>query len=303
MKKLVQSNIIFDELTHTYTTPEGVILSGVTSLMKKHHLSPDYTGIPIPVLQNAATRGKLIHKQIEDFDNGLNVFLTPEVAAWKLALTENKCKVAASEYLISDNELVASKIDKVFDDYSLADLKTTSTLHLDSLSWQLSIYAYLFEVMNRVKVPALYGVHIRDGKCKFVQIARKPDTEVKKLLDCEKQGIIYTAPVVEQNLPDIITEKDESLLIENEQNIEKLELAIKNAKEFEKELFAKIYDKMSDKGIKQIKTKAFTLSLIAEHTRETIDSKMLKECFPLAAEKCKKETKVSGSLRFSFNKQ
>ena len=52
----------------------------------------------------------------------------------------------ANEYTVSDEEYFASNIDCVWEkegEISLADIKTTYRIDKESLSWQLSIYAYL----------------------------------------------------------------------------------------------------------------------------------------------------------------
>ncbi len=69
---------------------------------------------------------------------------------------------------------------------SLGDIKTTASLDREYLSWQLSIYAYLFELQNPlIKVDKLFGIWLRGNKSELVEIERKPDAEVKRLLECE----------------------------------------------------------------------------------------------------------------------
>ena len=66
MKELtINSHVYFDDITHSYLTNDGEFLIGVTSLMRKHGLSPDYSSIPEDVLQKAAERGSKVHKDIE----------------------------------------------------------------------------------------------------------------------------------------------------------------------------------------------------------------------------------------------
>ena len=56
------TRIFFDETSHTYLLDDDKILIGVTSLMKKFGLSPDYSGIPEATLKKAAEEGTAIHK-------------------------------------------------------------------------------------------------------------------------------------------------------------------------------------------------------------------------------------------------
>ena len=57
---------------------------------------------------------------------------------------------------------------------------------------QQAIYAYLFELQNPLlKVDKLFGIWVRGDKHELVVIPRKPDKEVKKLMECEKKGEQY----------------------------------------------------------------------------------------------------------------
>ena len=163
MRLKQNKKVFFSDIVHCYLNDKGEELIGVTSLMKKHGLGADYSGIPQDVLERAAERGSRAHRLLEDYDNGKAVEDCPILQSYKSL----ELQVAASEYLISDNRTVASSIDKVLEDGSLVDVKTTSELHIGALEWQLSIYAYLFERQNKgLKVPHLYALHIRDARCR-----------------------------------------------------------------------------------------------------------------------------------------
>ena len=144
MRLRKNKEVAFNEWLHVYTASDGHTLIGVTELMKRHGLSPDYGGISKDVLEKAAARGTAIHQLLQDYDDGKAVIEDENLKAYKaLGL-----KVHCSEYLVSDNDIVATFIDKVLDDCSLADVKSTSTVHRRPLEWQLSIGAYLFELQN-----------------------------------------------------------------------------------------------------------------------------------------------------------
>lgn len=75
---------------------------------------------------------------------------------------------------------------------SLADIKTTYRIDKESLSWQLSIYAYLFERQNPgLKVRNLYGVWLRGDKSELIPVERRSDEEVMRLMECEVKGEKY----------------------------------------------------------------------------------------------------------------
>lgn len=153
---LVESPVVFDSEHHTYHL-NGNQLSGVTPIIA--WLFPDtYKGIPQHVLDEAAKNGSMYHSLCELYDS-LGVADEPMVKEYKKLMEDAGLKVVCSEYLVSDERFIASAIDKVMDDCSLGDLKFTSKLHIANVTLQLSIYAYLFEMMNKGKeVPHLYAI-------------------------------------------------------------------------------------------------------------------------------------------------
>lgn len=120
---------------------------------------------------------------------------------------------------MSDNEYFASNIDCVWEkdgEVVLADIKTTSHLDEEYVAWQLTIYAYLFELQNpHLKVSKLYAVWLRDEIAKLVEVERKPTEEIIKLMDCEKNGEIYLVPVKDEK--QLITRSAVDILIEAKQ--------------------------------------------------------------------------------------
>ena len=105
------TRVSFESITHSYLLDNEIYLMGVTSLMRKHGLSPNYDNIPPEVLQRAAERGSKVHQDIEDYCNGKEVVMTPSLKAY----ISCGVKAIANEYLVSDNEIVASSIDIVAD--------------------------------------------------------------------------------------------------------------------------------------------------------------------------------------------
>lgn len=170
-------------------------LQGITGMISRQLFPDKYKDVPDFVLKRAAEKGSLIHAQCQFVDA---TGLPPESIEAENYLKERTkagYKAFANEYTVSDNEYFASNIDCVWEKAGricLGDIKTT--LHLDEeyLSWQLSIYAYLFELQNPLlKVDKLFGIWVRGDKHELVEIPRKPDKEVKKLMECEKKGEQY----------------------------------------------------------------------------------------------------------------
>lgn len=184
---LKDSPIRFDAIEHTYTAPDGRQLSGITGLLKERLGLGAYVGVDKEVLQRAAERGSEVHRLCEEWDT---IGYYPEGNADAEAYISLQAKEGllhvCSEYLVSDGHTYASPIDKVFKRgqvYDLADIKTTYRLDREYVSWQLSVYAYFFEMQNpHLNIGNLYAIHLRNGKAKMVAVERKPKDQVIKLL-------------------------------------------------------------------------------------------------------------------------
>lgn len=189
---LKKSSVIFDELAHTYDYM-GQQLSGVTSILHRTLFADKYTGISKEVLAKAAEYGHNIHEQIELVDSLGVESDHPSVIDYCNMKKENNLTTLVNEYLVSDEIAYASSIDIVFDDFTLADIKTTSKLDMEYLSWQLSIYAYLFEMQNpTLRVPRLLAIWLpkpKYGRSMLVEVPRKSLDAIKVLLAWDKSII------------------------------------------------------------------------------------------------------------------
>lgn len=187
--ELVKSKVVFDEISHTYDFL-GMKLSGITSLLHRTLFADKYTGIDPSILAKAAEYGHNIHEQIEIVDSLGVESDNPSVMDYCRIKRENNLTTLRNEYLVSDELQYASSIDIVFDDFSLADIKTTSKLDMEYLSWQLSIYAYLFELQNPgLKVPRLYAIWLpkpKYGRSTIVEVPRKSKDAIKVLMAWDK---------------------------------------------------------------------------------------------------------------------
>ena len=292
------TRVSFEDITHSYLLDNEVYLMGVTSLMKKHGLSPNYDNIPIEVLQRAAERGSKVHQDIEDYCNGKEVVMTPSLKAY----IGCGVKAIANEYLISDNEIVASSIDIVADagngKVNLIDIKTTSVLHLEPLSWQLSIYAFLFKFQNPdIEVAGLYGLHIKSGKAQLVQVPRKDDSEIIDLLFCEKEDLPFFPKAKE--LP--TTTKDMLTTLEDvTAQITLIKTSLKEAEDIKKAIEQKIIAEMEEKALKTLENGPMKVTYIAPYTREGVDAKKLQEAMPEVYDRYKKITNIGASIKVTI---
>ena len=297
MRLRKNKEVAFNEWLHVYTASDGHTLIGVTELMKRHGLSPDYGGISKDVLEKAAARGTAIHQLLQDYDDGKAVIEDENLKAYKaLGL-----KVHCSEYLVSDNEIVATFIDKVLDDCSLADVKTTSSVHRRPLEWQLSIGAYLFELQNPgKKVPHLYCIHVRDGKAKLIEVSRIPNEAVERLLECERCGVVYSDNPVTADAA-LALEEQAVVLAEQLDQIARLKLAIKETEQASAELQQRLYDYMTENNLDEMACELGTFVRKAPYTKKALDSTRLKKEKPELYEQYLKESEVKGSITFKTN--
>lgn len=297
MRLRKNKEVAFNEWLHVYTASDGHTLIGVTELMKRHGLSPDYGGISKDVLDKAAARGTAIHQLLQDYDDGKTVIEDENLKAYKaLGL-----KVHCSEYLVSDNETVATFIDKVLDDCSLADVKSTSTVHRRPLEWQLSIGAYLFELQNPgKKVPHLYCIHVRDGKAKQIEVSRIPNDAVERLLECERCGVVYSDNPVAADAA-LALEEQAVVLAEQLDQIARLKLAIKETEQASAELQQRLYDYMTENNLDEMACELGTFVRKAPYTKKALDSARLKKEKPELYEQYLKESEIKGSITFKTN--
>lgn len=293
------TQVVFEETSHTYLNQDWKELMGVTTLMKKHGLSANYAGIDPQVLAKAAARGSKIHKEIEDLCNGMEITApSAECEAFKtLGL-----KTIANEYLVSDNEMVATMIDVVLENFDLCDIKTTSTFHHEAVSWQLSICAYLFELQNpELKAGDLYGIHVRGDKAKLIKVEKKSHDMIARLFDCERSEIKFNSDQTSEiTLTESTTEIAE--LFNIEQFIANIELRAEQAKAERERLKAEIYIQMENGGQKKIETDTMTITRILPSVKTTVDSKALKEKYPEVYQSVVKNSQVKGSIRITLKK-
>lgn len=276
MKGLVQSAVVFNEEQHTYTLGDKK-LSGITSIIKKYLFPDMYAAVSQAVLNRAAERGTRIHNLVQLWTMGI---LTQEDIAelqpFLDAISDAGLVQQESEYLVSDNESVASSIDLICFDKDaniiLCDIKTTSVLHIEYLQWQLSIYAYLFERQNPgLKVHSLKAIHIRDGKCAIVDITRLQDNQVEDLLTAYRNGAeSFVNPLHETNgeLEDLLTQY---ALVK--QQLEEVDMTKKPLDEYKKELEEKIAGVLKEKGLQKIETDGAKVTIGKDSERPSFDYK------------------------------
>lgn len=294
MIKLIDSQVAFSQEYHTYSL-NGITLNGITGLIKSQLFPNLYKDIPQYILDKAAERGTMVHESIELFDAGFEPKdTTPELESYKRIKRENGLTTLANEYIVTDKEHFASAIDLVLckgEDIILTDIKTTYTLDKEYVRWQLSIYAYLFELQNpELKVSKLYALWLRDDKSEFAEIKRVESDTIKDLLQCEVEGRKFNTPAGRaDNMPSEIKQAEKAVYTLAQQ--------IKELEAQKKALSQGLLKLMQKHGVKTYKGDYITLSRKAASTREDIDKAMLKKEYPEAYAACMKITNISESLQ------
>jgi hypothetical protein len=196
----------FNEQNHTYEHQGDEYIS-VTQLIKKYGLSADYANIPPDVLAKAAIRGKEIHKGLELYVNGDRSMLGKlnEVDLFDAYVGQKQIDLstAKSELIIYDTQFkVAGTIDFTYNEDGtevITDFKATSTLYIDSVAWQLSLYNYikckgdlLKYYFNKLRVLWFNG-----GRLSVKEIYHVDFDAVVSLLEAHKNGtdFEYVKPV------------------------------------------------------------------------------------------------------------
>lgn len=290
--KLNDSGILFDAESHTYCTKDGVVLQGITGRLKARAFPDEYKDVPEAVLQRAATRGTRIHHILELYDKvEIETDESSELQNYIKAQTEYPflANHLQSEYLITDGKQYASAIDKVYvdgDGVILGDVKTTYHLNEEYVSWQLSIYAYFFNLINPdVEVKKLYALWFREDNYKIVEVERKSIEDVKKLLYTEEALPVSTAD--EAMMPDI--NRAEAAIIE-----------YKEAMDFCKMQYDRLKDGilaiMTQHNIKKYDGQKISITRKGEGERASFDSKAFKADHPDMYEQYMVKSKTPPSL-------
>lgn len=302
--------IFFEPSSHTYLMDGETLLMGVTELLSKHGLNAEYGGVDKAILDNAAKEGTRLHEMIEDYDNGQAVLETPLIQQYKQICAENGLKFAVNEYLVSDNELVASKIDGVYTlangHYVLIDYKFTQKIHWRPLAWQLGIYKVFFERQNPgAIVEATYVLH-GDKKKQSLNglfpVTPVSEAEVDALLDAERQGIIYIDENATKDISEVLEDGEVAKYIDAVSIIAEMKAKIKEAEEAIKEADKRILKYMEDNNLDELQAGDGVIKRKKGSTQERVDSDKLKSKFPHIWALVKKSVSVSGSISYKPNK-
>lgn len=293
--------VTFIEESHQYFIGKKE-LKGVTGTLIKKAFPDTYKNIPEFVLKKAAERGGLIHNTFEAFcsifDADIKQYPNPteELQAFHSMLVAFDLHYVASEYLVTDGENFASAIDGIFADDEgniyLVDYKTTSTLHYDNVSLQLSIYAKWFEEQNPdLKVKEIVCMWFKNGQSKFQPLPRVADWQIDDLINA------YLADDAEYQYKVEVPEQFSAL----EQEYRLVSARMDALKIKQDDLKEQMMKMMEANKQKSIKTNIGSYSYVESTTKRTLDMKLFKEKYPNAYEKLTKVSISKPSIRIKLN--
>ncbi len=287
--QLKKSGVRFYESEHRYFY-KGRELSGITGVLSRQLFPKKYDEVPQLVLERAAKKGTRIHSDCYTYD--MFDSAESEEAKWYADLKKQaKFEVLDSEYLVTDFEHFASAIDKVLiidNKVYLCDIKTTYTLDKDYISWQLSIYKYLFNIVNPdIEVSGLKAIWIREGAT-LHDIREIPEEEIIKLLECERNGEKYTYEVATRGEE----EKAHNLLLQTAEIVQE----IKRLKDLENEYNKQVEALFNSLDIEKWDNDYFTITRRKSYERKTFDTKKFASDYPDMVDKYMKTTIVKESI-------
>ena len=302
-------SVVFNPDDHTYYLPEkDKYLSGITGMLERQLFPDTYAGIPEAVIRQAAEYGTSVHESIEAFDMDWTNDGTQEVADYISLTTENGLTHETSEYLITDGENYASMIDKVYrvdeTTFDIGDIKTYGVMTADKREkarWQLSVYAYLFELQNKkAKVRRIFILHIRNKQKKdgnfdhisdFIELKRIPSEIVKELLLADSMGEQFNNPY---EIPEDI--------LQQEPLIRKLIQAKQDAETRLNSIKARILSLMEANDVKSWATETMRITRKLPTTRSSFSLADFKEAHSdIDIEPFMRTSTVAGSLTISVS--
>lgn len=180
MKWQINNDVLeYIDETHTYLV-NGVIVPSVTQIL--HKIFPTkYEGIDPEILQKAAKRGTYVHESIQVYEETGFDSETQELHDWKFLKKAYKFECLKNEIPVIiriGNFICAGRLDLVLREnglIGLGDIKATSVLDKEYLTWQLNLYRIGYQQCYNEKIEFLRGIHLRKGVRKYVQLPIKED--------------------------------------------------------------------------------------------------------------------------------
>lgn len=302
----LKSDVRFVADGHRYFLGEEQVKYTLTQILRMFNISPDYSDVPKHILEKAASRGTMIHEILETYDNYLELppVIITEIVPLIRDYVSKKQDVLVSEFAVSYDTILATKIDKIIYDNNtgeviVADVKVTAQPHIESVQYQCSFGAYMLYKTTGIKADKgrLIWLNKKTDKCELQDFNLIPFEELDKFIDALKNDDFKPYQLVEspgnvlQLNKDVIKEIQD--LIKQEQEVKD---KLKSLKENLKEL-------MREKGVKQAKFDGLLMTYVLPTTKQTFDlEKFKKEHKDIDFSKYYKKSKTTDSIRITAQK-
>lgn len=266
-------NLKFSEENHKYTSKDFNQFVSITTILKEMGITPNYDVVDEEVLNRAIDYGKLIHKEIENYCKLEETGITHELEDFIKWSKSNKLNYVASEYIVH-NEKVAGTIDLIYrqnNELVISDIKTTSQVHKEAVSWQLSLYRYLL----KENIEKATCIHIRPDKFEVIEIPLKSNEECEELLNCYFNNTRYEIAILEQNkINKLVQSQNELKVLQDKQK--EIENTMKSIKEM-------CLQEMDKRGLIKVEIKQDDTKLLitkVESKQTSVDMEKLKQDHP-----------------------
>ena len=275
---LIKSDVVFDPEYHKYYLGHRE-LKGITGVISRYLFPNKYSNVPKRILDAAKERGSAIHKACEMY----NIFPVVyddtllELRNYVKLLDENGIEPLEAEYIVSNNKTHATAIDMVDTNINIYDIKTTSVIDKEYLSWQLSICAHFLELQNPgIQVGKLYAIWLKDEKSKLVEVNRIPVDVVTSLLEADSMNAEWVNPIITET----IAIPDEEAVIMLESTIVEMETRLKEYKDLKKNFEEKIRDYMISINQPKLESEMIRITYVEPGTTTTFNGEKFKVDHP-----------------------
>lgn len=300
------------EKTHTYLVNGDIASISVTELLAKHKLAPDYSDVKKEILKDKASKGKTVHKDIENILNSKAYTpTTPQGEQFLEWASKNlDCAVGEQPLALDFNGMIIcgtcdimgfTKDGNAF----ICDTKTTSKIYKDTVAWQVSLLDYMArncgdDIINgkefHWKGASKFLCHhydLKENAFREIELEKVPDEEIEKLLNCEYNNEIYEQKVL------VIDEDLKAQIEKAEVELKEIETAYKEAEKKAKELREQLCEAFRTQNVKSWESadKSILITYVCQTQRMSVDSTKLKKEFPRAYELCQKISTVKDSVQ------
>ena len=297
LKKILEvnkSDVVLTE-THQYFL-DGTELFGITEMIKSFISPNKYAFVDEDVLENARKRGDRLHNELETYVNSgiAPVEQTEDYCAMIDALKEHD--LVAGEYIVTDKVRTASPIDLITlhnGEVCIVDLKNTAVIDQDAVMWQTNIYRVFLERQTMLKANKLFCLHVYKGEAKLIELPIIEDKHVDYIFECWFDFGEFVNPLMQAvyNHEELLY-KTYNVCLE----IARIEEQRKMFEEEHKKLTAGLLQIMQENAVKTFENELIKITIKKASTRESLDTKAIKETYPEIYAQHKKITEVKESL-------